>query len=178
MANGNVHNAYPELPELAFARTTVAMADVVTYISNMAIGTPIKRAAYVIFRNESAAGQKGINNNYIGLQADGQRLEDRWTPFIAGTCVHPENMTGRLRRFICFRDWKTCIDILSEKVGSRGLYVGGFAHPYANMQINTDDDWPLAYWREWVLGDGAAPIPAPDKASLLQQYAAAVGVFP
>ncbi len=175
---GDVHNAYPELPELPFERTTVAMATVVTYISQTAATVPVKRAAYVIFRNESAAGQKGINNNYIGLQADGARQAPKWTPFIAGTCVHAENTTGKLRRFICLKNWATCIDILAEKVSVRGLYVGGYAHPYANMQINSNDDWPLAYWREWVQGDGHAQIPDAEKRGLLAQYATAVREFP
>jgi hypothetical protein len=48
----------------------------------------------VIFNNESAAGRDGINNNYIGLQADGDRQADKWTPLFAGTCVHAKNMTG------------------------------------------------------------------------------------
>jgi len=88
-----VHNAYPELPVLEFTRTSVAMADVIKHISEAAVETPIKRASYVIFRNESGNGKKGVNNNFIGLQADGNRVVDKWTPFIAGTCVHAENMT-------------------------------------------------------------------------------------
>ena len=172
-----VHNAYPELPELAFARTSVAMTDVISYMSSTAVTTPIKRAGYVIFRNESGNGQKGVNNTYIGLQADGSRIADKWTPFIAGTCVHAENQTGKQRRFVCLKDWKTSVDILFDKIGSRGLFVGGFAHPFAKMQVNTDNDWPLAYWREWVKGDSAAQIPAADKNGLLSQYAKAVQLF-
>lgn len=178
MPTGTVHNAYPELPVLDFLRTSVAMTDVVHYIAGTQTAVPVKRAAYVIFRNESGNGQKGINNNYIGLQADGNRLADKWTPAIAGTCVHAENMTGRLRRFVCLRNWTTCIDILADKVSTRGLYVGGYAHPYANMQVNSDNDWPLAYWREWVQGDGHAQIPAAEKNSLLSEYRDAVHAFP
>ncbi|MGP0088655.1 MAG: hypothetical protein ACLPKB_01645 [Xanthobacteraceae bacterium] len=178
MSDDDVHNAYPELPVLPFVRTTVAMNDVVQYISGMAISVPVKRAAYVIFRNESGGGQDGINNNYIGLQADGDRQADKWTPLFAGTCVHAENMTGNLRRFICFKSWQGCVDILADKVDSRGLYVGGYAHPYANMQINTDDDWPLAYWREWVEGSANAQIPDANKQDLLQQYEDATRLFP
>jgi hypothetical protein len=174
----NVHNAYPELPELSFARTTLAVMDVVRYMLATKASVDVKRAAYVIFRNESAAGQKGINNNYIGLQADGARQDEKWTPLFAGTCVHRENMTGKWRRFICFNDWTGCVDILSDKVAKRGLFVGGYAHPYAKMQINTSDDWPLAYWREWVQGDGAAQIPQPEKDNLLRQYQDAVRQFP
>jgi hypothetical protein len=173
-----VHNAYPDLPELPYLRTSVAMTDVVTQLGKLTASTPVKRSGYVIFRNESGAGKKGVNNNYIGLQADGARQAKKWTPFIAGTCVHAENMTGKLRRFICFKDWSTCLDILTDKIDSRGLYVGGYAHPYAKMQINSPEEWPLAYWREWVQGDGAAQIPVAEKNGLLQQYAIAVQKFP
>jgi hypothetical protein len=172
-----IKNAYPELPELEFAKTSVAMTDVVTYMSSTAVKTEIKRAGYVMFRNESGNGKKGVNNNYVGLQADGGRLPDKWTPFIAGTCVLAENKTGKLRRFVCLKDWKTSVDILFDRVGSRGLFVGGFAHPHANMQVNSDDDWPLAYYREWVKGDGTAKIPPGDKNSLLSLYKDAVKKF-
>jgi hypothetical protein len=175
---GNIHNAYPELPVLDFQRTTVGMPAVIAYLTGAASQTPVKRAGYVIFRNESAAGQKGINNNYIGLQADGARQADQWTPLIAGTCVLRENMTNRWRRFVCFNDWTACMDILLDKVQARGLYVGGYAHPYANMHVNSDGDWPLAYWREWVTGDGTANIPAAQRNNLLSQYAAAVAALP
>ena len=178
MSAQTVHNAYPELPVLPFARTSVAMPDVINYLSGKTVDTPIKRAAYVIFRNESGNGHKGVNNNYIGQQADGNRLPDKWTPAIAGTCVHAENQTGKLRRFVCFKEWKTCVDLLCDRVDARGLFVGGFAHPFADMQVDTDDDWPLAYWREWVQGSATAQIPAADKSGLLQEYQAAVQAFP
>jgi hypothetical protein len=67
---------------------------------------------------------------------------------------------------------------LIEKVTLRGLYVGGYAHPYANMNINTDSDWPLAYWREWVKGESNATIPPAERNGLLAQYADAVRKFP
>lgn len=172
-----IHNAYPELPELPFTRTSVAMTDVITYMASTAVTTPIKRAGYVIFRNESGNGHSGVNNNYIGLQADGNRVPDKWTPFIAGTCVHAENQTGKLRRFVCLKNFKTSVDILFDRVGSRGLFVGGFAHPHANRQINADGDWPLAYWQEWVKGNGSATIPTADKNALLSEYSDAVHHF-
>jgi hypothetical protein len=59
-----------------------------------------------------------------------------------------------------------------------GLYVGGYAHPYAKMQIDSEEDWPLAYWREWVLGDSAATIPSGEKTGLLGLYRDAVREFP
>jgi hypothetical protein len=178
MADENVKNAYPELPVLPFARTTVAMSDVLKHLKSSSAANAVKRSSYVIFRNESGAGKKGVNNNYVGLQADGGRQPDKWTPYFAGTCVHAENMTGRLRRFICFKDWTGCADFLVEKVHTRGLYVGGFAHPYAEMAVNSAEDWPLAYWREWVKGDRAAQILKADYDSLLKLYEDAVARFP
>jgi hypothetical protein len=177
MSLETVHNAYPDLPELSFVRTTISMAEVVDNLYKRAIIIPVKCASYVIFRNESAEGKKGINNNYIGLQADGDRQEEKWTPLFAGTCTHAENMTGKLRRFICFKDWTTCVDILADKVKSRGLYVGGYAHPYANMPIERVDDWPLAYWREWVVGDDTASMPESEKENLLGQYSQGLKKF-
>jgi len=178
MSERAVRNAYPELPVLTFERTSVAMADVVRQISSAAVTVPIKRAAYVIFRNESGNGRKGINNNFIGLQADGNRVEDKWIPFIIGTCVRAENRTGRRRRFVCFENWTTSVDFLADKVSARGLYVGGYAHEYAKMKVETDDDWPLAYWREWVKGSRTARIPRAKKDGLLSQYRDAIGHFP
>jgi hypothetical protein len=173
-----VHNAYPELPEVPYQQTTVPMQDVIDYLRQANRQTVVKRACYVIFRNESGNGHKGVNNNYIGLQADGSRIADKWTPFIAGTCVHAENMTGHDRRFICLRDWHTSIDFLGDRIEQRGMFVGGFAHPHANMQVNTADDWALAYYREWVTGNGAAQIPAAEKTGLLSMYNAATQAFP
>ena len=178
MPGEDVHNAYPELPVLSFTRTSIAVATVVDYMSRADVTTVVKRAAFVIFRNESGSGQKGINNNYAGFQADGDPRAEKWTPFFAGTCVHPEGGTGKLRRFLCFKDWRSCFDLLCETVSLRGLYVGGYAHPYANMHINTEDDWPLGYQREWVTGSSKAEIKDEDKKSLLSQYADAVRTFP
>jgi len=66
---------------------------------------------------------------------------------------------------------------LFDKVGSRGLFVGGFAHPFAKMQVESDDDWALAYWREWVQGDANAQIPSGEKNGLLSEYAQGVQLF-
>ena len=175
---GDIHNAYPELPVLDYVHCAVAMTDVVAYMAKSASTLVVKRAAYVVFNNESGAGQSGINNNFIGLQADGDRHPEKYTPLFNGTCLHQESMTGNWRRFVCFKTWQGSADVMCGEVADRGLYVGGFAHPYANMQINTVDDWPLAYYREWVEGSSTVSIPDADKRDLLQQYQAATGHFP
>lgn len=178
MSGALVHNAYPELPDLAYAKTTISVADAEAHINALGSTTEIKRATSVIFCNESGNGQKGINNNYIGLQADGGRLDAKWTPLFAGTCVLAENQTGKLRRFICFKEPAGSFAILADRVEHRGLYVGGTAHPYSNVKIVTPDDWPDAYYKEWVKGDAHAVIPAANKTNLLQLYAQAAAAFP
>lgn len=173
-----VHNAYPDLPEIAFLRTQVTMPEVIAYMKTTASPTPVKRACYVIFRNESGNGKKGVNNNYVGLQADGNRVADKWVPLMAGTCVHAENTTGNVRRFVCFKDWHTSIDFLSERIADRGLFVGGTTHLITQMHINAPDDWALAYRREWVMGDKNATLPTAEKAGLLSMYKQAEQNFP
>jgi hypothetical protein len=177
MPQADVHNAYPDLPVLPYVHTTVAMSDVVNYISAKTVSVPVKRGAYVIFRNESGGGQDGTNNNYIGLQADGDRRPENWTSSFIGTCLKVDSK-GDLRRFLCFKDWMSCADIGLEAVSSRGLYVGGYAQPYAKKYINTVDDWPLAYWQEWVAGSDTATIEEANKNDLLREYGDAVRYFP
>jgi hypothetical protein len=173
-----IKNAYPELPVLRYKRTSIAMGQVVTYIQTLKLSTSLKRATYVIFRNESGSGKSGVNNNYIGLQADGARWPEKWTPRFSGTCVQKEGMTNNPRRFVCFTMWATSADMLSEQIRNRGIYVGGYAHPYANFQVVTPEDWALAYWREWVIGNATAKIPAEELSDLLRQYQIAIKNFP
>jgi hypothetical protein len=87
-------------------------------------------------------------------------------------------MTGNWRRFVCFKTWQGSVDVMCGEVSDRGLYVGGYAGKYAKMHINTVDDWPLAYYRDWVKGCSTVDIPDADKHDLLQQYQAAIGYFP
>ena len=174
-----IRNAYPELPEIPYVRTTVGMPDVVARISQAAVSVHIKRAAYVIIRNESTSGQDGINDNYAGLQADGDPRPAQWTPLIAGTCITNEHTTGNLRRFLCFRVWTDCMDLTIALVGDRGIYVGGVAHPYCgSFPIHSIDSWPDGYYKEWVAGDANARISDSDKQDLLREYRDAVRLFP
>ena len=67
-------NAYPELPSTPYQRTSVPMSGVTAYLKALGVPAALKRAAYVIFRNESRNGQSGICNNYVGAQADAVRM--------------------------------------------------------------------------------------------------------
>ena len=117
-------NFYPELPEIDYKKTTVGMPFVVlhakTLIGKYSIDTV--RMAYVIFRNESANGKSGVNNNYCGIQADNARWEGLPMENIIGTSVKTDN-AGDTRRFICFNEdgYKDCFEFLCYKIQQRGI---------------------------------------------------------
>lgn len=151
-----VKNFYPEVPEVPYKRTSVTMNEVNAYLGELHFVAEVKRSAYIMFRNESANGLSGVNNNYIGAQADNNRWPEKWDKSIVATCVKKENMTGKERRFVCFNKWGTSIDFLIDRVIVRGLYVGGFAQRIAQMKIIDPADLARAYYKEWVQGDKKA----------------------
>lgn len=116
-------NLYPELPEIPYQRTSVAMPLVVAFAKTMVekYSQLYVRIAYAIFRNESANGIKGVNNNYAGIQADNARWTNLpGTPI--GTCVKIDS--GHVeRRFLCFGDdgYKISFELLCIKCEQREI---------------------------------------------------------
>jgi hypothetical protein len=165
-----MNNAYPELPQLPFQRTSVVMADVVASLNRQAVDVAIRRAGYVMFRNESGNGAKGINNNYIGAQADGQRWPAFLTPSFAGTVTLAENGTNIQRIFLAFNDLDGCIAFLMNRVSSRGLFIGGTTHLVLTMPVTSPNDLAVAYHREWVTGSATSDPSADELASFLSMY--------
>ena len=137
-----MNNAYPELPQLPFQRTSISMACVVEALITQPGSSDIKRAGYVMFRNESRNGSKGVNNNYFGAQADGQRWPASFTPSFAGTVTMAENGTHIQRIFMAFTDLDGCIAFLLNRVASRGLYVGGMTHLVLTMRVTSRSNLP------------------------------------
>ena len=141
-----VKNSYPELPEIAYLRTKIGMPLVVLFARTL-VGKYLKevvRTAYVIFRNESANGNSGVNNNYIGEQADVGKWEGLDMTNVVGTCVKTDNADDT-RRFICFNEngYKDCFAFLCYKVFERKMYIG------APGIVNADDLYE-AYQKLWV----------------------------
>jgi hypothetical protein len=170
-------NAYPEKPDVAYQKTTVAMTDVTAYLQSADLPAEVKRTTYVIFRNESANGSSGINNNYVGAQADSGRWPPEFDQKIVGTVTMPENQTGTQRIFVAFGSWTDSVDFLADRVQSRGLFVGGTTHRVLTMQINNATDLATAYNREWVTGSATSqPSPAA-VASFLSMYGQAQQLF-
>jgi hypothetical protein len=165
-----MNNAYPELPQLPFQRTSTAMTAVVQALIAQPIDPEIKRAGYVMFRNESGNGARGINNNYIGAQADGQRWPAALTPSFAGTVTLAENGTHLQRIFIAFNDLAGCIAFLMDRIARRGLYIGGTTHLVLIMPVTSPTELATAYHREWVTGSATSDPSAAELASFLSMY--------
>ncbi|MEJ0015733.1 MAG: hypothetical protein WDN25_04055 [Acetobacteraceae bacterium] len=170
-------NSYPELPVLAFRRTSVAMADVIAHLAGLPVPTEAKRSAYVMFRNESANGAKGINNNYVGAQADSGRWPAAFDARIVGTVAIAENGTGRPRIFVAFRSWTDSVELLIDRVLQRGLYVGGRTHKVITMAVASKRDLARAYHKEWVTGSATAEPGTEAVSSFLSMYDQAVRLF-
>jgi len=137
-------NYYPNLPELPYKRTVVSMDAIVKYAnSNRAYSTEVKRMAYMMFRNESANGTKGVNNNYAGIQADC----GVWSGLkgAIGTCVRVDSGNA-LRRFICFKDetgHQDTFDFLCFKIRQRGMFIGA-------PDVNNINGLVAIYLQKWV----------------------------
>jgi hypothetical protein len=170
-------NFYPEKPICKYQKTTVNMTEVIKYLQTLPASTEIKRAAYIIFRNESANGQSGINNNYAGIQCDSSRWGEPLDSQISGTVVKKENQTGKERLFAAFKDFRGSVDFLVDRVQKRGLYVGGTTHKILTMEVKTPADFVHAYICEWVTGDAHAKPSADQLTNLLSMYKQAQFLF-
>ncbi len=170
-------NAYPELQDVRYQHTTVPMAEVVTYLQGLAAPAEVKRATYIIFRIESANGQKGINNNYVGAQADSGRWPDSLDALFSGTVTMPENQTGKVRIFLAFAAWTGSVDFLRDRVTARGLYVGGTTHVVLAMNVTDAHALARAYQKEWVQGSATAEPSAQALADILSMYGQAERLF-
>ncbi len=170
-------NAYPELSALQFQRTSVTMDDVVNALNASDHATNVKRACYVMFRNESGNGSKGINNNYCGAQADSGRWPDSLTSLYSGTVTIRENGTQLLRIFLAFKTMPGNLEFLMNRILSRGLYIGGQTHLVLQMEVNSEDDLARAYHKEWVTGSVTSEPSTEEKAAFLSMYHQAVNLI-
>jgi len=153
------------------------MGAVVGYLQVLQVSVEVKRAAYIMFRNESANGTKGLNNNYAGVQADSGRWPEKWDNEIVGTVAKTENGTGKVRLFVAFHGWQDSINFLIDRVQDRGLYIGGYARLIAKMRITTPTELAIAYNRDWVKGLKAYNPTETEVANFLSMYRQAAKIF-
>jgi len=149
------NKAYPLLPQLPYKKTSIDMDSVIAYIKTLALPLEVKRATYVIGRNESANGHNGVCFNMIGLQSDGDKFPNKYSVHFVGFCIEKENLTGKQRGFLCFEKWQSSFDILSDEILNRGLYVGGKLHEpmYCSFTDVTEANFCQAYEDLWVYGN-------------------------
>lgn len=173
-----VPNAYRELPEVPYKKTQVKMPDAITAIAGMSVPREVKRAAYILFRIESANGQSGFNFNFGGIQADGSRWPAQYDKVFNGTLVLNENGTKKPRRFLSFPSLAAFLGFLAGRLQARGLYVGGRTHKIIQMDVTTPAQLCRAYVCEWVTGDKNA-TPSQEKLSnFLSMYHQSEKLFP
>ena len=127
-------NYYPELPEVPYKKTSIAMSSVLAFAKSLVpmYGVDYVRMAYAVFRMESANGTKGVNNNYAGIQADNAR----WTGLPGtpiATCVR-KDVAGNTRRFLCFGEdgYKISFELICIKARDRKMVT---AMDYENKWV-------------------------------------------
>jgi hypothetical protein len=153
-----IKNAYPELPEVKCVITSVPMNDINSYIQTIPYINEVKRVTQIIVKNETGNGKSFLCQNGCGQQADGNRLPTKWIPYVVGTFIKKENMTGKERRFVAFKEWQTTINLLADRVFNRGLYIGeNVDSNYYKGTVKTTEDAAIAYWQEWVVGERTQP---------------------
>jgi len=171
-------NAYEEIkPYIPYHKTTVQMPEVVHYLKSVGVGIEIVRSAYIMFRNESGNGTAGINNNYIGAQADSGKWDEKWNSRIVGIVRKIEGRTGKERLFLAFDSYKTSLDLLLDRVEKRGIFVGRFAHKVAKLDIENSIDLCRAYYKEWVTGKRDYEPTNSEMKDFLSMYAQSEKIF-
>jgi hypothetical protein len=142
----SIKNYYPQFPEIPYQRTSVDMPTVVAFAKSLVGKYPkeVVRMAYCIFRNESANGKSGVNNNYGGIQADNAKWEGLDLSNVIGTSIKVDG-AGDTRRFICFNEngYQACFEFLCFKVQQRGMFIG-------SAGIADSNDLYNIYQKKWV----------------------------
>lgn len=170
-------NYYPEKIIVPAKKTSVEMPEIVVALKDMACEKEIKISAYIMFRNESANGRSGINNNYIGAQADGGRWPEKFDNVITGIVQKNENRTGKTRLFLAFSSYKDSLNFLIDRVESRGLFVGGKLNRVKEMDINNPTDLCNAYYKSWVTGKADYEPTNQELKDFLSMYAQGEKIF-
>ena len=131
----------------SYAKTTVSDTDVVNYLKNVT-DKSVRRAAYAIFANESGRGNKGVNNNYIGLQTDGGGFIATDANYVKGTTSVVDS-GGNCRAFATYATWQKCIDHLVAVMASR-KQGGGSSRIMVPTNPADANFFGNGYARNWV----------------------------
>ncbi len=128
--NSTVKNLYKDLPVVGYKKTTVAIPTLHEYARTLInnYGIDVVRMSLAMFLYESASGQKGVNNNYGGVQADNARWS--FVPIApVATTVLIDSGKVRRRFLVWFQEdgykcclWMKCHYVTRRKIKTAGDY--------------------------------------------------------
>lgn len=173
-----VKNYYPSKVIVSFQSVNTGIQPLINAIKASNLAVDVKRAVYVIIRNETANGHSVVNGtNPGGVQSDSGQWPAKWDDAIVATCVKEENRTAKERGFVVFNTLQHGIDFMCERIQARGIYIGGHTHKITNEAITSPAQLAGAYYREWVEGD-AQYHPTDDELNdFLSMYKQAETIF-
>lgn len=171
-------NYYPSKVVVPFQSVNIGMQQLINAIKASNLASEVKRAVYIIVRNETGNGHSVVNvTNPGGVQSDSGQWPSQWDDKIVATCVMDENRTGKQRGFVVFDTLQSGIDFMCERIQARGIYIGGTTHEIITMAIASPADLCKAYYCEWVEGS-ATYHPSDDELNdFLSMYHQASGLF-
>lgn len=150
-----LHNSYPSLPVIPFKSVKVEMGAIINAIKNAPHPVEVKRAGYVVARNETLNGQKTVNGtNICGAQSDCGKWQEEYDSTIVATCIKNENLTGKQRGFVIFDTLQNGVDFLLDRIEAKGIFIGEHVDgKYFKGDVCTPEQLADAYEDEWVYGE-------------------------
>lgn len=171
-------NFYPEKQVVPFRSTKVEMSLIIAALNKIDFPVEVKRAAYVIIRNETANGQSVINGtNLCGAQSDSGRWPSHWDSHIVAVCNKNENGTGKMRGFLVFDTLETGVAFVCDRVQAKGIFIGETIDgKYYKGDVRTPEQLTEAYQDEWVHGATVKATPTEIK-NFTSMYNQALKLF-
>lgn len=175
----SVKNFYPEKPTVPFRAVHVEMGVIINAIKSLSYPNEVKRAAYIVIRNETGNGNSVIcGTNVAGFQSDSGRWPDVFSKGIVGVCYKNENKTGAERGFLVFDKIDTSIAMVCDRVQAKGVFIGEHVDgKYYHGDVTTPAQEAEAYQDEWVEGETVKVNPK-DIQSFVSMYEQSKTLFP
>lgn len=148
-------NSYPSVPVVPFKSVSIEMGAIINAIKNAPHPVEVKRAGYVVARNETLNGNKTVNGtNICGAQSDCGKWQDEYDSRIVATCIMNENLTGKQRGFIIFDTLDSGVHFLLDRIAAKGIFIGEHVDgKYHKGDVCTPEQLADAYEDEWVYGE-------------------------
>jgi hypothetical protein len=148
-------NFYPSLPTIPFMSVKVEMGAIIDAIKKAPHPLEVKRAGYIIVRNETLNGLKTVNGtNICGAQSDCGKWQQQYDSTIIATCIKNENLTGKTRGFVVFDSLDSGIIFLLDRIQAKGIFIGEkIDGRYHKGDVCTPEQLADAYEDEWVYGE-------------------------